>query len=40
MDSQIKKDYFIEDINGLLNNGEIPNLFNNEDKGEIAEIVG
>ena len=38
-EDQIKYDYFIEDINNLLNNGEVPNLFNHEDFGEIMEIV-
>lgn len=35
----MKKDYFIEDLNNLLNNGEVPNLMNHEDIGEILEII-
>lgn len=35
-DSDIKQEYFIEDINNILNVGEVPNLYNNE---EIEEIV-
>lgn len=38
-DNQIKKDSFIEDVNNLLNNGEVPNLFPPEELGEILEIA-
>ena len=38
-ENQIREEYHIEDINNLLNNGEVPNLFNAEDKGEIMEII-
>jgi len=29
-DAQIKKASFLEDVNGLLNSGEIPNLYDTE----------
>jgi dynein heavy chain len=34
-DSQIVKESFLEDINNILNTGEVPNLF---DQAEIEEI--
>ena len=37
-DSQIKYESFVEDINNLLNNAEVPNLFPPEEKGEILEL--
>jgi dynein heavy chain len=36
-DTQIKKEAFVEDINGILNTGEVPNLFNSEDMMLIME---
>ena len=36
-DSQIKEESFLEDINGILNSGEVPNIFNNEEKQTIME---
>ena len=36
-DSQIKDEGFVEDINMLLNSGDIPNLFSGEEKAEILE---
>lgn len=36
-DSQIKKEGFLEDINNLLNSGEVPNLFASDEKMEICE---
>jgi len=38
-DSQIKDEGFVEDINNLLNTGEIPNLMLPEDKDEITNGV-
>lgn len=34
-DNQITNELFLEDVNSLLNSGEIPNLWENEDKDEI-----
>jgi len=34
---QIKQESFLEDINNLLNAGEIPNLFPTDEKQEICE---
>ncbi|KFQ84601.1 Dynein heavy chain 7, axonemal, partial [Phoenicopterus ruber ruber] len=36
-DTQIKKEAFLEDINNLLNAGEVPNLFAVDEKQEICE---
>uniref|UniRef100_A0A8B9E3V2 Dynein axonemal heavy chain 7 n=1 Tax=Anser cygnoides TaxID=8845 RepID=A0A8B9E3V2_ANSCY len=36
-DTQIKKESFLEDINNLLNAGEVPNLFAVDEKQEICE---
>ncbi|KAL3318211.1 Dynein heavy chain 7, axonemal, partial [Cichlidogyrus casuarinus] len=36
-DTQIKKEAFLEDINNLLNAGEVPNLFPADEKAEICE---
>jgi len=38
-DSQIKDEGFVEDINNLLNTGEIPNLFPPEEKVAVCELV-
>mmetsp|Transcript_49836 Transcript_49836/g.161224 ORF Transcript_49836/g.161224 Transcript_49836/m.161224 type:complete len:2909 (-) Transcript_49836:280-9006(-) len=37
-DTQIANENFLEETSGLLNNGEIPNLFNAEDKTQISEL--
>ena len=36
-DTQIKQESFLEDINNLLNTGEVPNLFPLDEKQEICE---
>ncbi|XP_034234713.1 dynein heavy chain 7, axonemal isoform X2 [Thrips palmi] len=36
-DTQIKEETFLEDINNLLNSGEVPNLFPSDEKMEICE---
>jgi dynein heavy chain len=36
-DNSIKKEVFLEDINNILNTGEVPNIFNAEEKGEIMD---
>jgi len=38
-DNQIKNDVFLEDINNILNIGEIPNLFPGDEKAEVCEKV-
>ncbi|KAJ1435246.1 dynein heavy chain, partial [Ochromonadaceae sp. CCMP2298] len=36
-DTQIVKETFLEDINGILNTGEVANLFNNEEMSAVME---
>ncbi|NXJ63442.1 DYH7 protein, partial [Rostratula benghalensis] len=36
-DTQIKKESFLEDVNNLLNAGEVPNLFAVDEKQEVCE---
>ena len=36
-DSQIKDEGFVEDINMILNTGDVPNLFMAEEKAEILD---
>lgn len=36
-DNQIKDESFVEDINMVLNTGDVPNLFQADEKGEILE---
>ncbi|XP_071083415.1 dynein axonemal heavy chain 12-like isoform X1 [Haliotis cracherodii] len=38
-DTQIKEESFLEDIDNLLNTGEVPNLFPTDEKAEIMEVV-
>jgi dynein heavy chain len=38
-DSQIKEEGFLEDINNILNTGEVPNLFPPDEKSDICELV-
>ena len=37
-DMQIKEESFLEDVDGLLNAGEVPNLFALDEKQEILEV--
>ena len=37
-DTQIKEEAFLEDVDSVLNTGEVPNLFSPEEKGEIMEV--
>lgn len=37
-DTQIKEESFLEDIDSLLNTGEVPNLFASDEKVEIMEV--
>ena len=38
-DTQVKDEAYVEDINGLLNAGEVPNLFPNDEKAQICDGV-
>lgn len=38
-DTQIVKEAFLEDINGILNTGEVANLFNGEEMGALMEAL-
>ncbi|XP_018647924.1 putative dynein heavy chain [Schistosoma mansoni] len=38
-DTQIKQESFLEDINNLLNAGEVPNLYANDEKMELCEKI-
>ena len=38
-DSQIKEESFLEDINNLLNAGEVPNIFPQDEKQEIQDAM-
>ena len=38
-DTQIKSEVFVEDLNNLLNTGEIPNLFPYDERASIFEVV-
>jgi len=37
-DTQIKEESFLEDVDSLLNTGEVPNLFAVDEKGELNEV--
>lgn len=36
-DTQIVRESFLEDVNNMLNNGEIPNLFEKEHMNDVVE---
>lgn len=36
-DTQIKEESFLEDISNLMNSGEVPNLFTNDEKFELCD---
>ena len=38
-DIQIKEESFLEDINNILNTGEVPNIYNSEEKAALLEQV-
>ncbi|KAA3680725.1 dynein heavy chain, axonemal, partial [Paragonimus westermani] len=38
-DAQIKQESFLEDLDNLLNAGEVPNLYTTEEKAEIMDMV-
>lgn len=37
-DAQIKEEAFLEDVDSVLNTGEVPNLFAVDEKQEIMEV--
>lgn len=37
-DTQIKEEAFLEDLDSVLNTGEVPNLFAMDEKQEITEV--
>ena len=37
-DTQIKEESFLEDVDSLLNTGEVPNLFAVDEKAELIEV--
>ncbi|KAF9413227.1 hypothetical protein HW555_008507 [Spodoptera exigua] len=37
IESQIKEEGFLEDVNNMLNSGEVPNIFNADEKAELCE---
>lgn len=38
-DAQIKNEAFLEDVDSVLNSGEVPNLFAVDEKQEIMEVA-
>ncbi|KAF7258254.1 hypothetical protein EG68_04624 [Paragonimus skrjabini miyazakii] len=38
-DAQIKEESFLEDLDNLLNAGEVPNLYTSEEKAEVMDMV-
>ncbi|XP_049887204.1 dynein axonemal heavy chain 7-like [Pectinophora gossypiella] len=37
IESQIKEEGFLEDVNNMLNSGEVPNIFGSDEKAELCE---
>jgi hypothetical protein len=37
-DSQIKDEAFVEDINNMLNAGEVPNMFSSDEKMQVRAL--
>lgn len=37
-DTQIKEEGFLEDVDSVLNTGEVPNLFAADEKQEVMEV--
>lgn len=38
-DAQIKDEAFLEDVDSILNTGEVPNIFAVDEKQEIMEVL-
>ena len=38
-DNSIKEESFLEDINNILNTGEVPNIFPPDEKAEVCDAV-
>lgn len=38
-DNQIKEDGFLEDLNNILNTGEVPNIFPMDEKVDVCEMM-
>ena len=38
-DTQIKQESFLEDVNNILNTGEVPNIFAADEKADVCELV-
>jgi dynein heavy chain len=38
-DNQIKMESFLEDVNNILNTGEVPNIFPSDEKVDVCESV-
>ncbi|XP_063529439.1 dynein axonemal heavy chain 7-like [Cydia strobilella] len=39
IESQIKEEGFLEDVNNMLNSGEVPNIFGADEKAELCEKI-
>lgn len=37
-DTQIKEEAFLEDVDSVLNTGEVPNIFAADEKQEVMEV--